>query len=236
MTWDEIKVQLDQVVSGSALIDGLLNRDEFWKSEERFVFRAASYLYEHEKPSESLRIIDAVKLRGFLLSPKAEMGLRYLRGDALHSMKKYSDAVAVYREILAVELSDVAHGNRALAYWEMGSFQEALNDYLEAVKLNPLNTVALRGAGEMLNELDRSSDAVRYLSAAVKLDPKYSAAFTALGVAYYNSKEWLKSYQALKKAVELDPEDKIAAMGIAKIEAHFELEKLALTRRRSRCE
>lgn len=225
MTWDEIKVELDRVVSGSAFISGLLDRDEFWKSDERFVLRAASYLHEHEKSDESIRVIDAVKLRGFSLSPKAEVGLRYLRGDALHGMEKYSDAVAVYGEILEVETSDVAYGNRALAHWEMGNFQEALHDYLEAVKLNPLNTVALRGAGEMLNKLDHSLDAVSYLSAAVKLDPKYAAAYTALGVAYYNSEEWLKSYQALKKAVELDPEDKIAAMGIAKIEHHFELDK-----------
>ena len=226
MTWDEIKIELDRIVSGSALISRLLDRDEFWKSDERFVFRAASYLHEHEKSDDSIRVIDTAKLRGFSLSAKVEMGLRYLLGDALHSMKKYPDALVVYGEILAMEPSDVAHGNRALAHWEMGDFQEALNDYLEAAKLNPLNTVALRGAGEMLNKLDRPLDAVRYLIAAVKLDPKYAVAFTALGVAYFNSEEWLKSYQALKKAVELDPEDKIAAMGIAKIESHFELDSL----------
>ena len=223
MTWDKIRVALDQVISGSALISRLLDHDEFWKSDERFVFRAASYLHEHEKPDESLQIIDMVKQRGFSLSSKAEIRLRYLRGDVLHCLRKYSDVVSVYGQILEVDPSDVAYSNRALAYWEMGEFQKALDDYIESVKLNPLNTVALRGAGEMLNKLNRHLDAAPYLSAAVKLDPKYSAAYTALGVAYYNSEEWLKSYQALKKAVELDPEDKTAAKGIAKIERHFEL-------------
>ena len=223
MTWDEIKVELDRVVSGSASISSLLERDEFWKSDERSVFRAASYLHEHENSDESIRFIDALKLKELVVSPKAEMGLRYLRGDALLNMEKYSDAIAVYGEILEHEPSDVAYANRALAHWELGEFKKALDDYLEALKLNALNTVALRGAGEMLNELGHPLDATRYLIAAVQLDPKYSAAYTALGVAYYNSAEWLKSYQALKKAAELDPEDKIAAMGIAKLEHHFEL-------------
>lgn len=225
MTWDEIEAELDRIVSGSALINSLLNRDEFWKADDRFVVRAASYLHEHKKSDESIQVIDAAKLRELSLSPKTKMGLRYLRGDVLHSMGKYTDAVAVYGKILEHEPSDVAYGNRALAHWEMGEFQAALDDYLEAIKLNPLNTVALRGAGEMLNELDRPLDAVRYLVAAVKLDPEYAAAYTALGVAYYNSEDWLKSYQALKKAVGLDPEDKVAARGIAKIEQHFELDK-----------
>jgi len=63
---------------------------------------------------------------------------------------------------------------------------------------------------------------VRYLSAAVRLDPEYAAAHRALGVAYYNSGEWLESHEALKKALELNPEDKISAKGIAKIERYFE--------------
>ncbi len=225
MTWDEIKVELDRVLSGSAPISGLLDRDTFWHSEERSVLRAASHLVENENPDACLQIIDAVIFRKFSLSPEAEIGLRYLRGDALHEAGKYPDAAAVYGEILATNPSDVAYGNRALAHWEMGEFQEALNDYLEAIRLNPLNIVALRGAGEMLNRLNRPLDAVRHLSAAVKLDPQYSAAYTALGVAYYNSEEWLEAYRALKRAVELDPEDKIAVMGLAKIERHFELKK-----------
>lgn len=224
MTWDEIKVELDRVISGSVSITSLLDRDEFWKSDLHFVFRAAFYLHEHEKSDESIRVIEAVKLRGLSLSPKADIEIRHLLGDALHSIENYKDAISVYGEILKKEPSDVAYGNRALAYWEMGEFQNALDDYLNSLKLNPLNTVALRGAGEMLNELGKPLDAVQYLTAAVKLDPKYSAAYTALGVAYYNSEDWVKSYQTLKKAVELDPEDKIAAMGIAKIERHFELD------------
>jgi tetratricopeptide (TPR) repeat protein len=228
MIWNEIKDDLDCVLSGADRVNRLIDRDEFWKSGKRYILRAASYLHEHGKSAECLSVIAVVKLHGCALSQKVVMGLQYLRGDALLSIEKYPEAVAAYSEILAVEPSDVAYSNRALAYWEIGSYQEALTDYLEAVKLNPHNKVALRGAGEMLNELDRPKDAVHYLSAAVKLDQKYAAAYTALGVAYYNSEEWLESYRALKKALNLDPSDKIAAKGIAKIEHIFELNKLDL--------
>jgi tetratricopeptide (TPR) repeat protein len=228
MIWNEIKDDLDRVLSGADPVNRLIDRDEFWKSGKRFVLRAASYLHEHGKSSECLSVIAAVKMHGCALSQKVVMGLQYLCGDALLSIEKYPEAVAAYSEILAMETSDVAYANRALAYWEIGSHQKALSDYLEAIKLNPQNKVALRGAGEMLNEMDRHREAVRYLSAAVKLDPEYAAAYTALGVAYYNSEEWQKSYRALKRALQLNPEDKIAAKGVAKIEHHFELDKLDL--------
>lgn len=223
MTWEDIQAELDRAVSGAAPIDDLLDRDDFWQSDVRCVFRAAVYLQEQGRPAECIRVIDAVTQRELSLPPKAEMLLRYLRGDALHDAGDFFGAVAVYGEILKLEPSDVAYGNRGLAYWEMGDFQKALDDYLEAVRWNPLNAIALRGAGEMLIKLDRPAEAACHLEAAVKLDPKYGPAYRALGVAYDNSEEWLKSYQALKHAVEINPEDKAAAAGIARIERLFDL-------------
>ncbi|GAT34336.1 TPR repeat-containing protein [Terrimicrobium sacchariphilum] len=223
MTWEEIQAELDRVVSGPALIDALLDRDDFWKSDERCVVRAAVYLHEQGKSAESIRVIDAVNRREQPLPPKAKMLLRYLCGDALHDVGDFFGAAEVYGEILKLEPSDIAYGNRGLAYWEMGEFQKALDDYLEAVKWNPLNAIALRGAGEMLIKLDRPAEAACHLEAAVKLDPKYGPAYRALGVAYDNCEEWLKSYQALKHAVEINPEDKASAAGIAKIERLFDL-------------
>ena len=224
MTWPEIKNELDRTSHESDSVSTLLNSPRFWESDESAIFGTASFLYETGKSAECLRVIDAVRLRGRALSPKTDMEFRYLRGDALHGIEDYPEAVAVYGEIIAIEPSDIAFGNRALAQWELGNYQEALNDYLEAVRLNPKNTVAHRGVGEMLIKLDRPHDAVRYLTVAVNLDSEYAAAYTALGVAYYNSGDWLKSYQALKTAVELAPDDRIAAKGIAKIERHFEME------------
>lgn len=223
MTWEEIKTDLNRTISGSESINALIKRVEFKNSDERFVVGAAAYLSEHERPEECLQVIEARMKQGSPLSPIAQMDLRYLRGETLNSLGRYREAAAAYDEILSLEESDVAYNNRGLAHWNMGNFQEALNDYCKAVKMNPLNTIALRGAGEMLNRLGREAEAIRYLTEAVKLDPQYAAAYTALGVAYYNTEDWLKAYQTLRKAARLDPEDKIAALGIEKIERHFEL-------------
>lgn len=89
----------------------------------------------------------------------------------------------------AADEHDIGCVKRALAHWEMEHFQEALNDFLEAVKLNPENKIALRGAGEMLDRLNRPSEALAYLNAAVKQDSEYGAAHRALKVAYYNTDE-----------------------------------------------
>ncbi|CAN5183197.1 hypothetical protein BH09SUM1_BH09SUM1_13670 [soil metagenome] len=226
MIWKEIKADLELIISEAACLDDLIRRDDFWDSGEERILSAVAFLQEKGKPALGLDIIDAAHQRSLALSPDIRIRFLYLRADLLHDLGRYQDAVAVYSAILEMEnpASGIAHVNRGLAFWELRDIQAALKDYLDAIKIDPQNAVALRGAGEMSNRLDRPAEAIVHLRAAVKLDPLYAPAFAALGVAYYNDGDFAKSYRALNRAVELDPDDIIAKKGIAKIEQHFDLE------------
>lgn len=142
----------------------------------------------------------------------------YLKGDAFHELRKFSEARDCYTEILKLESSDVAYTNRALALWELGEYSEALKDYLEALKLNPKNAIASRGAGEMCLKLDEPRKAVGYFRKAISLARKYSEAYTGLGISMMNAGRWDLAVAPFFKALKLNPDDDLAKSGIQKIE------------------
>jgi tetratricopeptide (TPR) repeat protein len=219
MNWTDFKLLFDEQGRDSLGVDSLLETPELWRMDEASILHLAGYLYKGAQFDLCLRFIDAMFRHGFALSPENALLIRHLKADALHAVKRYSEAVDVYGEILTMERTDVAYANRGLAYWELCNYERALDDYLEAIRLNSRNAIALRGAGEMLVKLEKPYDAVSHLSAAIDVDPNYAKAFTALGIAYFHCKEWGKSYRALKRAVSLDPNDRIALKGIKELEA-----------------
>jgi tetratricopeptide (TPR) repeat protein len=141
----------------------------------------------------------------------------YLRGDVLHELRRYRDAVACYSDILVLEESDIAFGNKGLAHWELGEFDRALWNYQEAIKLNPGNTTSLRGAGEMQLKLGFPLRAVPYLVLAVKLRPRYADALSALGTAYVRTGQDGLAKKIFSNALKLDPEDVRAKKGLRRI-------------------
>jgi tetratricopeptide (TPR) repeat protein len=104
-----------------------------------------------------------------------------------------------------------------LANWELGSYDEALSDYLEAIKLNPLNAIALRGAGEMLVRRNKIDDAIAYFERALLINTNYINAYRSVGIACYKAGDFARSQKALKEVLRLKPDDEVAQRGITKL-------------------
>jgi tetratricopeptide (TPR) repeat protein len=218
MQWTELRKLLDEEIEGESVFTTLLGMPEVWESDAKTLERAAYFAYEKGQYPLCIGIIEAMHARGIPMLPQQSIKIQHLRADALHAEGKYAEAIRVYDEILSKEKSDIAFANRALARWESGDFQEALRDYLAATKLNPGNAIAFRGAGEMLIKTGSPHEAISVLNEAIALDANYGPAFTALGVAHYNCEDWVKSYRALKRALEINPDDKVASRGVRKLE------------------
>lgn len=217
MRWVDAERSITSEATNS--LEVLVSKPALWNSDERVLFRSASMLYKLGRNEDCLTFIRLIRQKRSDLSEKASVGLIYLRGDVLHELKRFKDAVGCYAEILIIEESDIAYGNKALAHWELGEFDRALADYQNAIRLNPGNTSALRGGGEMQLKLGFPLKAISYLAVAVKLRPRYSEALSALGVSYLATGQAQLARKALLGTLKIDPEDARARAGIGRMKA-----------------
>lgn len=84
-------------------------------------------------------------------------------------------------EALIEELSDhiashgttagIAHHNRALAHWEIGQVDEALQDFGEAERLLPGDSMPSQLKGMLLEKLGRHDEALAALDRAIRISP-----------------------------------------------------------------
>jgi tetratricopeptide (TPR) repeat protein len=96
-----------------------------------------------------------------------------------------------------------AFNNRGLAYADLKQFKKAIQDYNQAIELNPKDFNAFNGRGTVYIKLKQFEKAIQDYNQAIELDPKYTHAFNNRGTAYiprllkvrasfgFNSMAWL---------------------------------------------
>lgn len=183
---------------------------------------AATRLHQLGRNKESLHAIEALENSPDKLTRKTFRQLRFLKADVFHDLGKFLDAISCYEAIIAEEPSDVAYANKGLAHWELGEYPTALKCYIEAIRLNPANAIAQRGAAEMHIKLGSPKAAVPFLERALKLKPDYQEAYTCSGIAFYQIGSWAQADKMFQQALKLDPDDQLAKKGAKMIAKHFD--------------
>ncbi len=82
---------------------------------------------------------------------------------------------------------------------------DAARAYRGALQVNPSDTVALRGLGQVLRKSGQTADALDVLQRAVRLDPHNPEGWQALSLAHLDRQEWGTAQDCLERAVVLDP-------------------------------
>ncbi|HEX5474073.1 MAG TPA: sulfatase-like hydrolase/transferase [Vicinamibacterales bacterium] len=109
-----------------------------------------------------------------LPDPKDKLAVleRYQRAQALAGARKYDQAAALYRQVLATdpEMLDV-WTQLAQADIRLGRHADAVDAYRQMIQRDPKNTAALIGAGDELLRLKRFDEARQYGALAVSVAP-----------------------------------------------------------------
>lgn len=82
--------------------------------------------------------------------------------------------------------------NRGIAFQRVGKYQEALEDYLKAVKLNPKEKNTHYAVGQMQKLLGQYEAAIRAFDRTIQMDPYFAKAYHGLGLIYLRKPETMK--------------------------------------------
>ena len=95
--------------------------------------------------------------------------------------------------------------NKGNAFYNQEKFEEAIEAYDEAIRLDPNNEYAWHSKGLALGELDRYNEAIEAYDETIRIDPENAPAWHNKGVALTDKKMYDKALQAYEKAIKLDP-------------------------------
>lgn len=77
------------------------------------------------------------------------------------------------------------HMDKACALLREGKLREAVNEYKEAIKLDPDNAIAHKSLGSIYYRLTMLDESIQEFELAVKINPNFHIARYWLGLSYY---------------------------------------------------
>jgi tetratricopeptide (TPR) repeat protein len=98
------------------------------------------------------------------------------------------------------------HNNLGLAYYKQGRVEEAIQQYLTAIKLKPDYLEAHQNLGGTYAKQGRVEEAIQEYLTALRLKPDYPGAHNNLGLAYYNQGRLEEAIKEYAEALRLKPD------------------------------
>ena len=139
------------------------------------------------------------------------------RGSSLVENEKYDFAITYFKfsEKIALDneikenarkhLAD-AYNIRGVVYAKKDDFDRAIEDYENAIGLNPEFADAYKNRGNAYSCLGRHNEAIKDFSKAIELDSNFAIAYYNRGNAYYDLERYNEGIEDYNKAIELNQE------------------------------
>ena len=136
----------------------------------------------------------------------------------LQNRNQLDDAKSIYKKIIAHDKNNSdAYHLISLIYLVEGKLDEAKNNILSAIELQPEISVYHSNYGNILYQSNNLEFAIQEHKRAIKLDKKNFQSFYSLGVVYSHLKNYEKAIEYYKKALSLDGESSVAHNNLANI-------------------
>jgi Flp pilus assembly protein TadD len=135
--------------------------------------------------------------------------------EALEVQGKTADAIAEYREVLAMDprLPGIHyHLGRLLLAGERDSaaLDAAHKQFEEELRINPADADSEYELGEMARQARKWNEAIEHFGRAAKVDPHFPQALIGLGKSLVSAGRAAEAVAPLEKAVQLAPADPVA--------------------------
>lgn len=175
--------------------------------------RGRGYLQRFERVENIVTAIDqfrkAIAIDSSYALAWAGLGeALWRRYEATKDVQWVNDAVEVCQTALALnsQLAPV-HVSLGVIYRGTGKYEEAIQEFQQAIEIDRFNTDAYREtaiAYAALNDVKRAEETYKK---AIELRPRYWAGHNMLGVFYFRQGRLDEAAQMFKKVIELSPEN-----------------------------
>ena len=91
-------------------------------------------------------------------------------------------------------------------YIEQDNFDLAIEEFTQAIQLNPNYTEAYFNRGKCYGKQGSYESALKDFDKAIQLDPDYTQAYYKRGYCYYEEKNYESALKDFDKAIQLDPD------------------------------
>ena len=97
----------------------------------------------------------------------------------------------------------IVHNNLGVAYDKLGRYQEAIESYKQAIRIEPDYADAHNNLGITYGKLGRWQDAIESYKQAIRIEPDYAEAHYNLGFAYDELGLYQDAIESYKQAIRI---------------------------------
>lgn len=139
-------------------------------------------------------------------------------GDNALDNQQYEQALKHYNKAIEMEPKNpAAYINRSITYAFQNEDKKAIKDLNKAIKFNRHNQFAYNNRALEYLKLEQYHKAIKDFSKAIILNPKEPNYYANRGLCYFHISKEKLSQNDLNKALELDKNNEIAMMHVARI-------------------
>jgi tetratricopeptide (TPR) repeat protein len=154
------------------------------------------------------------------INPKSSK-VWYDQGRVLLDLGRNSEAIASYDHAIqlnnawSIDSLATVYVDRGVVYGKQGNKQSALQDYSQAIRINPNFSLAWYDQGAVLAELGRYSEAIASYNRAIQLNNRWGTssltnAYLKRGGAYYKQGNKQAALQDFSQAIHTNPQSSLA--------------------------
>ncbi|MCA2665686.1 MAG: serine protease, partial [Microcystis sp. M079S1] len=125
--------------------------------------------------------------------------------SVLSELKRYDEGLAAITQ--AIELAPRAawYVNRGILYRRQQKYELALDDYNQAIELNPNHANAYNNRGNLYQDLQKYELALDDFNKAIEINPNFAILYYNRGGLYYDQKKYELALADWNKAIEINP-------------------------------
>ena len=143
-------------------------------------------------------------------------------GFCKEKLGRHSEAIEASKKAVNLRPSAESYFNIGLANYYLKQYREAVENYRQAIRLDPYNAAdAYYALGLVYRDWGRADDEIQAYKQAIRLKPDYTSAYERLGSRYLRSKKYSEAIETFKQLTALKPGDANVPNNMG--EAYFEM-------------